>query len=186
MSTHDIFSKNVLRKIIEDNLDTLSQCIEGTIYQQWTAVILLMQFIEYVLKYKIQCAGKSFPETHKIKKLYNKLTNDARKDIEDRFRKLMADRNSKYPDRKPEYSDRFRCIKEFGERYNTSYTYWRYDRLSPDFNVDENREGYEKYFYLSDTVTVLRALIESTDLKINLSTIPNEDVLVEKLLKSRM
>ena len=39
MLTKDI-SKDVLRNIITDNLDILRQCIEGTIYQQWTAVVL--------------------------------------------------------------------------------------------------------------------------------------------------
>ena len=49
MPINNIFSKNVLCNIITDNLDILRRCIEGTIYQQWTAVILLMQFIEYLL-----------------------------------------------------------------------------------------------------------------------------------------
>ena len=193
MPTNAIFSKDVLCNIITDNLDTLCQCIEGTIYQQWTAIILLMQFIEYVLKYKIQCAktytkkhrGKvyPFPRTHEIGELYKELTEHDRDCIEKWFSKLMEDRKSKYPDRKTEYPDRFCSIQKFAERYNTSYTYWRYDRLEPNFNLNENSKGYEKYFYLADTVTVLRALIKSTDLNIDTSALPNEDVLVNRFVK---
>ena len=134
-----------------------------------------MQFIEYLLKYKIQCTGKCFERTHEIQKLYDDLTVRDRNDIENRFSKLMGDRET--------YSGSFHTVEEFARRFNTSYQFWRYDILHPNFNVDENREGYEKYFYLADTITVLRALIESTDMKINPSAIPNEDVLIAKLLK---
>lgn len=70
--------------------------------------------------------------------------------------------------------------------YDTKALIVKDGRLHPNFNVDENREGYEKYFYLADTITVLRSLIESTDMKINPSAIPNEDVLVGKILKGRI
>lgn len=171
MLTNDIFSKDVLCNIIKDNLDILRQCIKGTIYQQWTAVILLMQFIEYLLKYKIQCADERFCKTHEIKKLYCDLTEDTQKDIEERFSKLMKDRKVKNP-------KSFRSIKEFARRYNKAYQYsWRYGMLNTNFNSDE------EYFYLADTVTVLRALIESTDLEINFSSIVNEDKLAQKILK---
>ena len=95
MLTNDIFSKDVLCNIITDNLDILHRCINGTIYQQWTAVILLMQFIEYLLKYKIQSANGSFCKTHEIKTLYNDLTPCDRNDIEERFSKLMKARKFK-------------------------------------------------------------------------------------------
>ena len=185
MSTNKIFSKDRLCNIIKANLPILRRCMNSNnIYRQRTAILMLMQFIEYVLKYKI---GEGFPRTHEINILYGKLTDADQKDIEEHFCKLMKTRKSKYPDRKPEYSGGFDSIKEFAERYNTSYQYWRYDMLESNFNLDENREGYEKYFYLSDTVTVLRALIESTaDMKIKPSAIPNEDVLVEKILKKRV
>lgn len=193
MSTNEIFSKDRLCNIIKANLPILRQCVNSNnIYRQRTAILMLMQFIEYVLKYKIQCAGtyqrdgNCFPKKHEIDILYNELTDDDQKDIEKWFSKLMEDRKSKYPDRKSEYSDSFDSIKEFAKRYNTSYQYWRYDMLEPNFNLDENRRGYEKYFYLSDTVTVLRALIKSTDMKIKPSAIPNEDILVEKILKKRV
>ena len=52
MNENTIFSKDVLCNIIKENLEILRQCINGTIYQQWTAVILLMQFIEYLLMEK--------------------------------------------------------------------------------------------------------------------------------------
>lgn len=187
MSTNEIFSKDRLCNIIKANLPILRRCVNSdNIYRQRTAILMLMQFIEYVLKYKIQCAGNRFSPTHNIKILYKELTYHDRDDIEKWFSKLMDDRNSKYPDRKPEYSDSFDSIKEFAKRYNTSYQYWRYDMLGPNFNVDEHRKGYEKYFYLSDTVTVLQVLIGSTDLDIDPSTLPNEDVLVEKILKKRV
>ena len=188
MSTNEGFSKEVLRNIIKANLPILRKCINGSRYQQWTAVILLMQFIEYVLKYKIQCAktytethkGKvyPFPRTHEIGELYKELTEHDRDCIEKWFSKLMEDRKTEYP-------DRFCSIQKFAERYNTSYTYWRYDSLEPNFNLNENSEGYEKYFYLADTVTALRALIKSTDLDIDTSALPNEDVLVNKFVKKR-
>ena len=180
MLTRDI-SKDVLCNIITDNLDILRQCIEGTIYQQWTAVVLLMQFIEYLLKYKIQSAGEHFrrtdehfPRIHKIKKLYCELTDDDRDDIEERFSKLMKVRDSENRDK-----GSFNCIKEFARRYNTAYLYyWRYGILDPNFESDE------EYFYLADTFTVLRALIESTDLEIDLPSIANEDKWAQNLLKA--
>lgn len=172
MPTNDIFSKDVLCNIITDNLDILRQCIEGTIYQQWTAVVLLMQFIEYLLKYKIQSADNEFPKTHEIKKLYRDLTDYDRNDIEERFSKLIKDRKVRDP-------KSFGSIKEFARRYNKAYHYsWRYGILNTNFNSDE------ECFYLADTFTVLRVLIESTDLEINSLSIVNEDKLAEKILKN--
>ena len=176
MSTNEIFSKDVLSNIIEDNLDILRRCIEGTIYQQWTAVILLMQFIEYVLKYKIQSANRSFRPIHRIKYLYDRLTDEDRNDIEKRFCQLMANCPFKYP-------KRLCSIKEFASRFNTSYTFWRYEMIKPNANSDKNAEGYEEYFYLADTLIVLHALIESTDLEIDPSAIPNVDKMAQKALK---
>ena len=176
MSINKIFSKDVLCNIIKANLGILRQCIRGPIYRQWTAVILLMQFIEYVLKYKIQCAGKAFEKTHEIEKLYDGLTDEDRNDIEKRFTKLMADSPFKYP-------DRLCSIKELASRFNTSYQYWRYDMIKPNANSDKNAKGYEEYFYLADTLIVLHALIESTDLEIDPSAIPNVDKMVQKALK---
>lgn len=184
MSTNKIFSRDVLRNIINGNLDTLRQCIEGTIYQQWTAIILLMQFIEYVLKYKIQCAktyteihrGKvyPFPRTHEVKKLYSKLTDGDRKKIEERFCELMKDRKSRD-------SKSFCSIAEFARRYNKAYLYyWRYGAIDTDFESDE------KYFYIADTVTVLRALVESTNLEIDFPSVLNEDNLAARVLKDDM
>lgn len=171
MLTKDIFSKDVLCNIITDNLDILRQCIEGTIYQQWTAVILLMQFIEYLLKYKIQSAGRAFCRIHEIKELYDDLADSDRNAIERIFTKLMKGRKVRDP-------KSFNSIEEFARRYNTAYKYyWRYDILDTNFDSDE------EYFYLADTVTVLRALIESTDLEIDLPSIVNEDKLAQKILK---
>ncbi len=170
MRTNDIFSKDILCNIITDNLDILRQCINGTIYQQWTAVILLMQFIEYLLKYKIQSAGKRFRRIHEIKELYCDLTDRDRNAIEKIFTKLMKGRKIRDP-------KSFNSIKEFARRYNTAYKcYWRYDILI-------NSESDQGFFYLADTVTVLRSLIESTDLEIDLPSIVNEDKLAQKILK---
>ena len=175
MSTNEIFSKDVLSNIIEDNLAILRRCIEGTIYQQWTAVILLMQFIEYVLKYKIQSSNRSFRPRHEIKELYDNLTDEDRtNDIEERFTK-MADCSFKYP-------ESFCSIQDFARRFNTSYTFWRYEMITPNANSDKKAEGYEKYFYLADTLIVLHALIESTDLEIDPSAIPNMDKMGQKAL----
>ena len=169
MRTNDIFSKDVLCNIITDNLDILRLCIEGTIYQQWTAVVLLMQFIEYLLKYKIESAGERFCKTHEIKNLYDALTD--RDAIERIFTKLMKDRKIRDP-------KSFDSIEEFARRYNKAYQYyWRYGIFNTNSNSDQ------EYFYLADTVTVLRSLIESTDLEIDLPSIVNEDKLVQKILK---
>lgn len=166
-----MLTKDVLCNIITDNLDILRQCINGTIYQQWTAVVLLMQFIEYLLKYKIQSAGERFSPIHEIKKLYYDLTDGDRNAIERIFTKLMKDR-------KVRDSKSFDSIKEFAEWYNKAYHYsWRYGMFDTSFNPKP------KYFYPADTVTVLRALIESTDLEIDLPAILNEDKLAQKILK---
>ena len=167
----DFFLKDVLFNIIHDNLEILRRCIGGTIYQQWTAVILLMQFIEYLLKYKIQ-SGEGFETIHEIKRLYDDLTDDDREDIEERISKLMKDREVK---REPKSFD---SIQEFARRYNKAYLRsWRYDILGTDFESDEEA------FYLADTITLLRALIESTDLEIDLPSIINEDELAQKIVK---
>ena len=85
-------------------------------------------------------------------------------------------------DRKVRDPKSFDSIEDFARRYNTAYkSYWRYDILDTNLNSDEDVD--EEYFYLADTVTVLRALIESTDLEIDLPSIVNEDKLAQKILK---
>ena len=172
MRTNDSFSKNVLCNIVGENLEILRQCINsGKIYQQWTAIILLLQFIEYLLKYKTQSAGKRFQTKHELKILYCDLTDDDRNDIEERFSKLINDR-------KVRDSKSFGSIEEFARWYNKAYHYsWRYGILDANVNLNP------RYFYLADTVTVLRVLIESTDLEIDLPSIINEDELEQKMLK---
>ena len=135
MSTNDFFSKDVLCNIIEGNLDILHRCINGTIYQQWTAVVLLMQFIEYLLKYKIQCAGKRFDPIHPIKELYSDLMDDDQNDIEERFCKLMKDR-------KPPVPGSFDSIEEFARRYNTAYQFWRYGIPTNSDQVSQGRSTF--------------------------------------------
>ena len=81
-------------------------------------------------------------------------------------------------DRKVRDPKSFDSIEEFARRYNKAYQYyWRYGILNTNSNSDE------EYFYLADTVTVLRSLIESTDLEIDLPSIVNEDKLAQKILK---
>ena len=117
MRTNDLFPKDVLCNLITDNLDILRRCINGTIYQQWTAVILLLQFIEYLLKYKIQSADGHFRYIHELKNLYCDLTDGDRNDIEERFSELI---NNRKTERDPKSFD---SIEEFAGRYNTAYKY---------------------------------------------------------------
>ena len=49
--------------------------------------------------------------------------------------------------------------------------------------LNANFNPKPEYFYLADTVTLLRALIESTALDIDLPAILNEDKLAQKILK---
>lgn len=172
MRANDPFPKDVLCNVIKENLEILCQCINGTIYQQWTAVILLLQFIEYLLKYKIQSAGERFCYIHELKNLYCDLTDGDRNDIEERFSTLINNRKTERDTKS------FDSIEEFARRYNTAYKYhWRYDIFDRSCNSEP------EYFYLADTVTVLRALIESTDFEIDLPSIVNEDELAKKILK---
>lgn len=177
MATNEVFSKDALCKVIKANLSILRQCVKGSIYRQRTAVLMLMLFIEYLLKYKIQSTGRRFPPTHKIKILYDALTVRNRNDIENRFSNLMGNRETCSD------SGSFQTVAEFASRFNTSYQFWRYEILHPNFKLDNTDE---EYFYLSDTITVLRALIESTGLEINPAAIPDEDILIEKILKKRV
>ena len=155
MVTNDL-SKEGLHHMIEGNLDLLCQYIKGTVAHQWTCVILLMQFIEYLLKYKIQSYGNGFPKGHDLKKLYRMLTDDDRSRIEEHFSKLMA--HNKQKDSKS-----FDTIKEFVERYWNSYTFLRYPVLQENFSTTE------RYFYVVDTFLVLITLMECSDINFNLS-----------------
>ncbi len=191
MATNEVFSKDALCKVIKANLSILHQCAKGSIYRQRTAILMLMLFIEYLLKYKIQCAGTytkihwgkeyPFPPTHEIDILYGKLTDGDQKCIEKWFSKLMKNRKP-YSDSGSD-SGSFQTVSEFASRFNTSYQFWRYEILHPNFKLDDMDE---EYFYLSDTITVLRALIESTGLEIDPAAIPDEDILIEKILKKRV
>ena len=80
--------KDILHHVIEGNLDLLCQDIKSTVAHQWMCIILLMQFIEYLLKYQIQSSGDEFPATHDLRELYGKLTNNDRNRIEKYFGKL--------------------------------------------------------------------------------------------------
>ena len=142
-------SKDTLHHVIEGNLDLLCQEIKDNVARQWVCVILLMQFIEYLLKYQIQSSGNEFPTKHDLKLLYGALTENDQERIEVCFDKLT--RNLQ---RKPE----FNTIKVFVNRYHNSYTLLRYDVL------EENFSRNERYFYIADTFLVLIALMECSDI----------------------
>ena len=145
-------SKNTLHHVIEGNLAFLCQILtfRGNVAQQWMCVILLMQFIEYLLKYQIQSSGKKFPPIHDLNKLYEKLTDDDQNRIEACFGKLTRNRQ-----RDPES---FHTIKEFVDRYYNSYTFLRYPVLQESFSTTD------RYFYVADTFLVLIALMECSDI----------------------
>ena len=110
-----------------------------------------MQFIEYLLKYQIQSSGGEFPQTHDLKKLYGRLTEDDRSRIEAYFDELTAYNKQKDP-------ESFDTIKGFVDRYYNSYTFLRYPILQENFNTTE------RYFYVADTFLVLIALMECSDI----------------------
>ena len=155
MSTKDL-SKEGLRRLIQDNLDLLCQYIKGTVGNQWACVILLMQFIEYLLKYKIQSYGSGFPREHNLKKLYSRLRDDDRNRIETCFGKLKAYNQPRHP-------ESFDTIEKFVKRYHNSYTFLRYNVLQENFSTTE------KYFYVVDTFLVLIALMKCSDIDFNVS-----------------
>ena len=166
-------SKNTLHHVIEGNLDLL-QDITGKVAHQWMCVILLMQFIEYLLKYQIQSSGSEFPTIHDLKKLYEKLTDDDRNCIEACFGKLTRNKQ-----RDPESFD---SIKDFVDRYYNSYTFLRYPVLQESFNTTE------RYVYIADTFLVLIALMECSDIDFNISKARNVQKMMvdkfDKLLKN--
>ena len=137
------FSKNTLHHVIEGNLDLLRQDIPGNVAHQWMCVILLMQFIEYLLKYQIQSYGNGFPPTHDLQVLYGELKEGDRKCIEACFGKLTR--------------KEFNTIEEFVNRYHNSYTLLRY-------RVLQGAKPEERYFYIADTFLVLIALMECSDI----------------------
>ena len=90
--TNDLLSKEALHNVIQGNLGLLCQYVKGTVANQWACVILLLQFIEYLLKYQIQNDGNEFPkgsDGHNLKKLYGML-EDHQERIETHFNRLMA------------------------------------------------------------------------------------------------
>ena len=108
MSTKDL-SKDGLRRLIQGNLDFLCRQIEGTVANQWACVILLLQFIEYLLKYRIQSYENGFGTCrprHDLKKLYKLLEDNDQRETEACFDKLRAHNKQRDP-------KSFDTIKEF-------------------------------------------------------------------------
>ena len=146
--------KDILHHVIEGNLDLLCQDIKNSVAHQWMCVILLMQFIEYLLKYQIQCSHKEFPKTHNLKKLYENLTDNDRSRIEVCFGELTRDQRR--------YPESFDTVEEFVNLYHNSYTLFRYDLLQENFSTDV------EYFYIA-AFLVLIALMECSDIDFNIS-----------------
>ena len=155
MSTKDL-SKEGLRRLIQGNLGLLCRHVKGTVAHQWASVILLMQFIEYLLKYNIQSYGNGFPPEHDLRKLYGMLTDHDRRRIEACFGELRAYNEQRDP-------KSFDTIEKFVERYYNSYTRLRYDVLQENFSTNE------RYFYVVDTFLVLVALMECSDIDFDVS-----------------
>ena len=154
-NTNNLLLKDKLRCLIEDNLGLLCHDLSSTFAHQWVCVILLMQFIEYLLKYRIQSYGTEFYQKgrnagHNFKKLYKLLRCEDQKCIEARFSELIRDQT-----RGPKS---FRTIKEFANRYFNSYTLLRYDIFEENFSTKV------RYFYIADTFLVLIALMECSDI----------------------
>ena len=174
MSTNDL-SKEGLRRLIQGNLDLLCQQIEGTVAQQWMGAILLLQFIEYLLKYRIQSYKNGFGTCrpgHNLKKLYKLLRDDDRNCIEACFSKLTTYNGQRDP-------ESFNTIEVFVERYYNSYDLFRYGLL----------EGYvspsHPYFYVADTFLVLITLMKCSDIDFDVSKAYNriKKMKIQKLLK---
>ena len=114
-----------------------------------------MQFIEYLLKHRIQRYGPEFYQKarnarHDFKKLYKLLRCEDQKCIEARFSELIRDQ--------PRDSESFGTIEEFVCKYHNSYTLLRYGIFEENFAPDP------PYFFIADTFLVLIALMECSDI----------------------
>lgn len=150
------FVKAQLHDVIEGNLDLLWQWSESIWARQW-ARILLLQFIEYLLKYQVQSHNKDSIKTHDLNKLYQDLTDDDRNHIEACFSELTRN--------KQRYSKSFSTVKEFVKKYHDTYELFRYKLLQENFSVKE------RYFYIADTFLVLIALMECSNIDFNISEV---------------
>lgn len=172
-------SKEALHNVIQGNLGLLCQYVKGTVANQWACVILLLQFIEYLLKYQIQNDGNEFPtgsDGHNLKKLYGML-EDHQERIETHFNRLMA--HKRQVD-----TESFGGVEDFVENYHNSYTLFRYRIL------EENEENFDPdppYFYIVDTFLVLITLMECSDIDFDFSeahSVLQERIVLEKVLKA--
>ena len=161
----NILVKEQLRQVIEGNLGLLWQRSDSRA-RQWASILLLLQFIEYLLKYQVQSHGKDPIKTHDLKILYEDLTEADQKCIEAHFHQLI--------DNKQRYPKSFRTINKFMERYHNTYELFRYKLLQENFSTDE------PYFYIADTFLVLTALMECSDIDFNISKVHN---VYEKIIK---
>lgn len=169
-------SKEALYNVIQGNLGLLCQYVKGTVANQWACVILLLQFIEYLLKYQIQNDGNEFPkgsDGHNLKLLYGMLEGHHKR-IETHFSRLMAHKKQKDP-------ESFGTVEDFVEDYHNSYTLFRYRILQESFSTDV------PYFYIVDTFLVLITLMECSDIDFDFSeahSVLQERIALDKVLKA--
>lgn len=172
-------SKEALHNVIQGNLGLLCQYVKGTVANKWACVILLLQFIEYLLKHQIQNDGNEFPtgsDGHNLKKLYG-MIEDHQERIETHFNRLMAHKREIDP-------ESFGTVEDFVEDYHNSYTLFRY------WILEENFETFERdvpYFYITDTFIVLITLMECSDIDFDFSeahSVLQERIDLDKVLKA--
>ena len=152
------FSKEKLYNVMQGNVDFLYQAFRGNnTSHKWLASMTLLLFIEYALKYKIQQYGKEFSEKHTIKQLYDKLSPDDRTTIKRNFESIRLLANTRCHN----FSN---SIGALLDKYNEEYTFIRYFALE---DIEVNKE-----FLHNEMFFVFLAIINSTDIKIQVSISP--------------
>ena len=114
------FSKDKLYNVMQGNFDILYNAIRGNnTSHKWLGAVMLMSFIEYVLKYKIQKSGGEFHRIHAIHKLYRQLPCGEKETIKENFESIKSFANA----RGRNFSN---SIESLLQQYNTEYTDLRY------------------------------------------------------------
>lgn len=176
--TNDLLSKEALHNVIQGNLGLLCQYVKGTVANQWACVILLLQFIEYLLKYQIQKDGNRFPtgrDGHNLEILYGMLKDHYQKRIETHFSRLMAHKRQVDP-------ESFGTVEDFVKDYHNSYTIFRYRILQQEKFCTK-----VPYFYIVDTFLVLITLMECSNIDFDFSeahSVLQERIALDKVLKA--
>ena len=122
------FSRPSLFHIIRANTsDMLNTCKDNNPARKWQGILMLLLFIEYGLKYKLQQSGIKFPRTHDLLELYRLLPCNDKDTIKKRYDEISQ-------------SKRFNIrisIDSLLETHKNAYTEWRYDVLSEN-DVSQN------------------------------------------------